>query len=238
MSLLLSKSPEDIQLAFTELKNPEDLANLLEISHDQLVYYLFINKSKYTSFSIPKKSGDLRSIHVPSPGLKIIQQKLNQILKVIYNPRFIVHGFTKERNIVTNASIHVRQKFVLNIDIENFFPSINFGRVRGLFINKPYQVDPSLATIIANICCFNNELPQGAPTSPIISNMICARLDSQLYEIAKKHRCYYSRYADDITFSTSVRAFPSELATIGNDKTDQLKLGDDLTNIFSKNVSL
>jgi RNA-directed DNA polymerase len=112
------------------------------------------------------------------------------------------------------------------VDLKDFFPSITFRRVRGLFEAKPYQLDHSVATVLARICCHKNSLPQGAPTSPIISNMICARMDSQLRQLAVRHRCAYTRYADDLTFSTSTRNFPEALAEIVSTETgNKLKIG-------------
>jgi S1-C subfamily serine protease len=102
---------------------------------------------------------------------------------------------------------------VLNIDLEDFFGSINFGRVRGMLMAMPYSLNLGIATLIAQICCYQNKLPKGAPTSPVISNMICADLDSKMKSLAKSNGCYYTRYADDITFSTKTAKFPPELAT-------------------------
>jgi len=174
-------------------------------------------------------------VSAPISGLKIIQRKLNTVLQSVYRKRYTVHGFIAGRSIVTNAEIHKRQKYVFNIDIEEFFPSINFGRVRGVFCKNPYNLPENVATILAKICCFNNTLPQGAPTSPIVSNMICERMDNELRRLSKQHRCYYTRYADDITFSTSVYAFPAALAVVTSDKTQQLHIGNELKAIIEGN---
>lgn len=101
---------------------------------------------------------------------------------------------------------------MLNVDLQDFFPTINFGRVRGLFMAKPFGATPRVATILAQICCHDNSLPQGAPTSPVISNLICFRMDAQLLRLAAEHRCVYTRYADDMTFSKRKGEFPPELA--------------------------
>jgi len=122
------------------------------------------------------------------------------------------HGFVRKRSIITNAMMHLGKKNVLNIDLENFFDSFNFGRVRGFFIkNKNFQLDPKIATVIAQIACFKDTLPQGSPCSPVITNLIAHSLDIRLASLAKKYKCTYSRYADDITFSTRKSIFPPEI---------------------------
>ncbi len=123
------------------------------------------------------------------------------------------HAFHKKRSTYTNAQRHKKRKWILNIDLKDFFPSINFGRVRGFFIkNRFFQLDPNIATIIAQIACWRNQLPQGSPCSPIISNLITQPMDIRLNQLAKKERCTYTRYADDLTFSTNLPEFPSRIA--------------------------
>jgi RNA-directed DNA polymerase len=180
----------------------------------QLTYHLFTLKDdrRYRTFTIKKRTGGVREIRTPATALKLIQQKLNQVLQAAYNTRNPVHGFARDRSVVSNARVHLGAKFVLNIDLQDFFPSINFGRVRGMFIAKPYSITTDAATVLAQICCCNNSVPQGAPTSPIITNMVCARLDAELQRLAQRYNCLYTRYADDITFSTRTITFPKSLA--------------------------
>jgi RNA-directed DNA polymerase len=135
---------------------------------------------------------------------------------------------------VTNAQIHVGQNWVLRVDLKDFFPSINFGRVRGRFLRPPFQFPPAIATLVAHMCCHNNQLPQGAPTSPLVSNLICRRLDKELAAFAREHRCYYTRYCDDLTFSTSRRNFPTVVASVVPDSTDAL-VSDELRSLISAN---
>jgi RNA-directed DNA polymerase len=236
MSQKLTTSPEELRNQFLSLKTPRDLAKLLEVEYSRFVYHLYKSppSAKYQSFQIPKKTGGTREISAPATALKIIQQKLSQVLYTVYKPKQPVHGFVFERNVVTNAKKHVGKKYVLNIDLKDFFPSINFGRVRGVFMAAPYNLNSSVATVLAQICCFNNSLPQGAPTSPIISNMICSKLDSQLRILARDHRCTYTRYVDDITFSTSMPRFPAGLVRI-NELTGQIEVGDALDGIIKSN---
>ncbi len=215
MKIEIQIPKEKLRELFINLQTPEDIADLLEINYSTLVYHIYKIKpeDRYETFSIPKRSGQLRHISAPITNLKILQKKLNYILQQVYLPRLSVHGFVFERGIVSNAEIHCQKKFVLNIDLLDFFPSINFGRVRGMFIKPPYNLPPKVATVLAQICCHDNQLPQGSPSSPIISNMLCARMDSELQRLAGNYRCDYSRYADDITFSTSSRVFPNQLCS-------------------------
>lgn len=219
MSLTLNTEPTILKEQFFSLETRADIAAILDIPHQDLLSYLYRGdfSRHYTLVEIPKKNGKKRSLLVPITPLKIIQSKLNQVLNCVYVPRACVHGFVQGRSIVTNAEAHLAEKprrYVFNVDLADFFPSINFGRVRGMFLAPPYNLSAVVATTLAQICCANNQLPQGAPTSPIIANMICARLDSELIRLAKQHRCFYTRYADDLTFSTSLRSFPTPIGRV------------------------
>jgi RNA-directed DNA polymerase len=240
LTLNLEGSPEEWSEKFRNLRDPRDIARLLDIDYELLVYYLYKipDENRYRVFQIKKRrpNSSARTISAPVRSLKIIQSKLAQVLASVYIPKATVHGFCSGRSILTNAERHANQKYVLNIDLANFFPSINFGRVRGMFMAVPYKLDEKVATVLAQICCFNNELPQGAPTSPIVSNMICAKMDSQLRILAQLNRCNYTRYADDLTFSTSAPKFPAQLASIIKDeKGNYLQLGEPLRTIIENN---
>ncbi|MBI2356777.1 RNA-directed DNA polymerase [Candidatus Dojkabacteria bacterium] len=181
----------------------DELANALEIEPSKLRYILWGKKppSYYSRFTIPKANGTKRQISAPQGPIKVLQYRLLRILNAYYSPKRVVHGFTKGRSIVSNANSHINKNWVVNIDIKDFFPSINFGRVRGLFLKSFPGMTKESATAIAQLTSVFNSLPQGAPTSPIISNMICSRLDRDLMDFARQDNIKYSRYADDITLS-------------------------------------
>jgi retron-type reverse transcriptase len=220
---------------FAELSSIEDIATLLRSSPEQLKFILYARpvSQRYYTFTISKRRGGTRQINAPKPELKAIQRTLSEFLQDRITVRESVHGFVRGRSIVTNARLHVRHRTVFNVDIKDFFPSINFGRVRGLFMAKPFSASQKVATILAQICCHDGSLPQGAPTSPIISNLICWRLDAELQRLAKQHNCVFSRYADDITFSKRQLSLPSEI--VGNNAHGEAVPGVELRRIIIKN---
>ena len=207
-----------MKLSINDLTNRNELAVFLGVPLKKFTHILYVKKPEfyYSSFTIPKKNGDARQINAPTGDLKSIQHKLAQKLwdhqQSIWEEKAIKpnisHAFEKKKSILTNAKIHRNKRFILNLDLENFFSSFHFGRVRGFFIaNNSFKVSEEVATVIAQITCYNQCLPQGAPSSPIITNLICQILDYHILKLAKKFRLNYTRYADDMTFSTSDKSF-------------------------------
>lgn len=210
-------------LLLKQAKTKPELASILGVSASFLTRVLYkpgvkshVN-SHYHQFEIAKKSGGIRIINAPSDELKDLQRKLSDLLldckAVIYLDNKVEctlsHGFERERSIITNARVHRAKKNVLNLDLADFFGSFNFGRVRGFFIaNRYFKLDPHIATTIAQIACYQDTLPQGSPCSPVIANLITNSLDINLSKLAKRNGCSYTRYADDITFSTRKKSFP------------------------------
>lgn len=190
-----------------------DLANALDIEYRELTYILYNKKVEncYESFNLTKSNGEIRVIDAPNPKLKIIQKKLVKYFNSKSNDTKrgnIAHGFIEGKSIITNANIHKRKKIVLNLDLKDFFATFHFGRVRGYFQrNNRFELPIEVATMIAQLTCYNGCLPQGAPTSPIITNLICEILDYRISKLAKKYRLTYTRYADDMTFSTNDNKF-------------------------------
>ena len=208
------------------LKATTDLAGvakLLAMKAPSLSYVLYIQPpaSKYHKFDISKRYGGVRTICAPIDLLKSVQHRLSELLQDCVEEievasgrsNTVSHGFRRQRTIITNATEHRGRRHVFNVDLKDFFPSINFGRVRGFFLkDKNFALHPNAATVIAQIACFENALPQGSPSSPVISNLIANILDMHLVALASQHGCRYTRYADDLTFSTNKPTFPNAIA--------------------------
>ncbi len=234
----LQRSSADIAKRFGSLSSRQDVADLLEISDKYLKSILYFRKEplRYRTFVIRKRSGGDRHISSPPVALRILQGKLNHVFQLVCPAKSTNHGFVKGRSFLTNAGQHVGRRWVLNVDIEDFFPSINFGRVRGALMAKPCKVGPAAATVIAQIACAENALPQGAPSSPMLANMVAARLDGELLALAMRYGCIYTRYADDLTFSTRNRDFPQELAApVGGFVGESVAVGTALRNAVESN---
>jgi RNA-directed DNA polymerase len=205
-----------------------DLANLLSIKPTTLSYVLYKlgEDKKYTTFQIPKRNGGHRTIKAPVRRLKLIQRKLSDLLqdcvddinKTTGRKDISAQGFKRDRSILTNARRHRQRKYIFNLDLADFFPTVNFGRVRGFFIkNRDFELHKDVATVIAQIACHDHTLPQGSPCSPVISNLVTNLLDVRLVRLASSAGATYTRYADDLTFSSNKREFPSEIAAPGTD---------------------
>jgi retron-type reverse transcriptase len=321
---------DQIRTAFEKMQTREDLLHILNEAKPmvygdnavpfelkQLTLYISpkLGKKRYTEFKIKKKSGTERTIHAPVKGLKSLQKTLSFVLQCVYEPHTAAMGFVRERSIVDNAKLHVGSKYVYNIDLKDFFPSVDQARVwkclqlKPFNLNKASSVAPQyikwddfkkenlktdervnfvkgkgrgfadtrfgtlfvannfdltkdkyilrgssflktktgtslegslwlvnkipvtsrldIANIIASLCCTEmeverknetgewekvrrNVLPQGAPTSPVITNIVCQRLDYLLSGVAKRFGLKYSRYADDITFSSMHNVYQPE----------------------------
>ncbi len=234
MKRLLARK-EDIFSKFFALKNRTEIADLLEVKPEFLIGCIYMTKEndKYLTFEISKRNGKTRKIDAPNTQLKSLQQRFNDVLDVVFKAQSCAHGFVTGKSIVSNSQLHVSKKIVLNIDLEDFFPSIHFGRVRGLFLSRPYSFNNEVATTLAQIACYQGVLPQGAPTSPTISNMILKRLDRELMIFLTSKKCHYTRYADDITISTNLKRMPVEI--ISSYDPGAIKLSSEFTEIIGNN---
>jgi hypothetical protein len=204
-----------------------DLANAMKISIGELRFLSFSRKnaniSHYKRFQIPKKTGGYRLISAPMPRLKYAQ---TWILEEILNKVKIhekANGCVVGKSIKTNAIPHVKKDVVINQDLKNFFPTVTYNRIKGVFSSFGYS--DQVATIFALICSEpkivdisllgkdyyaqhgTRFLPQGSPCSPAITNVICRKLDFRLDGLAKKYGFDYTRYVDDITFSGTQKQY-------------------------------
>lgn len=177
-----------------------------------LTYHAFHSENRYKEITIPKKSGGYRTIYAPNKSLKNILKPLNILLQYIYKPNKSAHGFIQKRSVVTNAKNHINKNYVYNLDLDNFFTSIKQARVWKRLQLAPFDFNKKkikIAELLSNLTCYQNKngeknfLPQGFPTSPVISNAICEKLDRRLRGVAKRFNVTYTRYADDITFSSN-----------------------------------
>ena len=216
--------PADVKkLGLPALSSAKDVMELLGIADPKALMKLCrpgtASGSPYVEFEIDKANGSKRPIAAPRAPLRKVQRAiLRQILdKVPLHDA--AHGFVKGRSTVTNAKPHERAALVVKLDLVDFFPTMHFRRVRGVFNQLGYS--QKVAQVLAALCTYRpvldgqlvtwpGVLPQGAPTSPALANIACRRMDARLAALAKKSGAHYTRYADDLTFS-----FESEPKTLG-----------------------
>lgn len=193
--------------------------NVLGMPYSQLKKMVY-PKPVYKSFVIKKRNGTPRIIEEPHKDLKFVQKTILAFLSERAGPiKPAVHGFVQKRSILTNAQKHwaPTTHHILNLDLKDFFPSITFRRIRGMLRKHPFDCSHEVATLIAHLCTINGTLPQGAPTSPFLSNMLCRKMDRDLTDLSRRYRATYTRYADDLTFSFNVRSterLPSAICTV------------------------
>jgi RNA-directed DNA polymerase len=203
------------------LKDVEALSKALNISVARLRWLAYHREvdsgTHYHRWRIPKRDGSTRLISAPKPQLKEVQRWITREITEHLPVHSAAHGFLVGRSIVTNAQVHAGARVVVKLDIEGFYPTVTFPRVKGLL--RKAGLGEQVATLLALLAteCPREELtidgktsyvatgprslPQGAPTSPSITNALCLRLDCRLVGLAAKLGCRYTRYADDLTFS-------------------------------------
>lgn len=186
-------------LGLPHIETFNDLAIEIRLSVNLLRYCTYRTNYLYKSYEIPKKNGGSRTISQPARQLKAIQSWiLRNILDKLYSSEHS-YGFEKGSSILQNASPHIGSNYILTLDLKDFFPSITANRVYTIFRSIGYNTE--IAAILTNLCVHKNALPQGAPTSPKLANLICLKLDTRIYGYAGSRGMIYSRYADDITLS-------------------------------------
>ena len=163
----------------------------------------------YYTLGVPKRRGGVRELSVPSDTMKWVQRGLLQVLTHLFPRHRCAVGFERGESPVSHARRHVGRRFVYVVDIADFFPSITWDRVYGMLQVYPFELPSHAARLLANLATYDGALPQGAPSSPILANLLCRKLDSRLFKWARTNGYHYSRYADDLAFSTDKGSFPS-----------------------------
>jgi retron-type reverse transcriptase len=153
----------------------------------------------YHTFQIAKRDGQAREIHAPCKSLKHIQRRILRRLVEPHDRHEAVHGFRRRRGIASNAAPHVGREMVLSLDLANFFPTVSAKRVYGLW--RALKWPQNLASMLTRLVTWQGVLPQGAPSSPALANLVARRLDCRLAGLARHRGLNYTRYADDLTFS-------------------------------------
>ncbi len=187
--------PKNLPIIF----ETEHLSKLLGRTNLYINSAVYSPASHYRYFKLKKRKGGFREISVPYPALLECQYWIYDNILSNVKISYCAHGFAKKKSIITNAKIHVGQKELLKIDIKDYFPSITKHRVIAMFHRLGYPTDISFN--LGSLCCLDDCLPQGAPTSPAISNIVSQMLDKRLFALAKKFDFKYTRYADDLAFS-------------------------------------
>ena len=164
-----------------------------------LLKMIFASKYFYRSFSIPKRKGGVRLINAPLPSLLHCQTWIYKNILLRQSVHDCVHGFTPGKSIISNAKEHLSAKTLLKIDLKNFFPSIPINWVINFFSKIGYANNVSFH--LASLCCLEERLCQGAPTSPYLSNLLLKKLDERISKLSDSFSLKYTRYADDLTFS-------------------------------------
>ena len=186
-------------LGLPALKTIEDLAYSTRLSQGQITYLTYRTEHLYKTYDVPKKTGKTRVISQPNRELKAVQAWILRNILDKLSSSSHSKGFDLGTSILENAVPHQGANYVLTLDLEDFFPSITANKVFGIFNSIGYS--KKISSILTNLCVFRGKLPQGAPTSPKLANLVSAKLDARIHGYAGPKGIVYTRYADDITLS-------------------------------------
>lgn len=204
------------------INTDKELADFLGIEYKQLRFLVYhrdvVNVDHYHRYSIPKKKGGVRNIAAPKPVLKKVQRSILEEILYKIEVADNAHGFIKEKSVISAAKTHINKpELLINIDLQDFFPTVTFERIRGMF--KSFGYSGYISSLLAMLCTYCERmpleikgeikyiattkriLPQGSAASPMITNILCRTLDKRLSGLAKKYDFTYTRYADDMSFS-------------------------------------
>ncbi|KHE07953.1 retron St85 family RNA-directed DNA polymerase [Citrobacter braakii] len=177
----------------------EHLSHLIGIKYPEINNIIYSPSDFYRTFEIPKRTGGSREISTPYPTLMKCQRWIYENILLKIPTHHCAYAYKKEHSIIKNAMQHVNNTNVIKIDLKNFFPSIPINWVINLFAKLGYS--NNIPFILSALCCNDNCLPQGAITSPSLSNILLYSLDERLFKLSEKLGLTYTRYADDMIFS-------------------------------------
>jgi len=226
--LYLSKKPlSDLEkhqrnaYRFLTANSQIKFCRLLKTNFVDLQY--LINNPIYKTYKVPKKKGGYREISAPVSNLKKVHKRLNYFLQAYYlcikpdeamgfiiNPRYL----DTKHDIIENARMHVGKKYILNIDLKDFFSSISARRVKELFSSNLFYFDDQMVTALTLLTTYKGKLPTGAPTSPVLSNFLCLQMDREVKDFCILNSIRYSRYADDLSFSSNMKIEQEQIEEI------------------------
>lgn len=185
---------------FSNIFSDSDFCSVLKISNKQLFFLCHANSKKlYKNFLIPKRDGSHRIICAPIGYLKNIQRRISLLLREYYEKPKNVEGMEPGTSIVTNASKHLKRRYLINIDLKTFYDQIHIGRLIGFF-QKRLKLNKKYSTLLAQLVTVDGILPTGSPCSPIISDMLFFSVDLKIKKYINND-ITYTRYADDLSFS-------------------------------------
>lgn len=199
---------QHLKTVFCSINSITTLSQLLKTDKRRL--NLLTTQAIYKTFTIPKRNGGQRVIEAPPAQLKTILGRLNQYLQSVYyfEKSSAAYGFIlgvrnddDRRNILSNARQHLHRPYLLNIDLQDFFHSVSREKVCDIFAGPPFKFRKPVYELLADLCTYNDRLPMGTPTSPVLSNFACRDLDEELKTFSEAMLWVYTRYADDMSFS-------------------------------------
>lgn len=190
-------------------RNLTDLESALDIPKRK-IRALALNP-EYHSFNLPKSDGTYRKIEAPNFYLKEVLRQLNFYLQCAYYEELpeSAHGFVlcpdndkTPRNIQSNAAQHLNCQYLFNVDFEDFFHQFTIDRVKKIFFSYPFHFSEKVASLLALLCTYRGRLPMGSPTSPVLSNLGLVKLDNEIQRWASQNGLKFTRFADDLSFSS------------------------------------
>lgn len=222
---LVSKPTTDICVLFNSIR--EELGQPKNVTFENLSFYIMqrTERKRYRHFRLPKRSSGFRDIYSPNAFLHSLQLDAKYLLEQFYNAPNCVVGFVNGRSVKDGAQQHVGRRYMMNLDLKDFFSQVSAKRIVKTLMAEPYNFSPRLAIVIARLCCVNLKaekfssciqkkewlshlhLPQGTCTSPLLTNIVCETMDRSLSELCAANGVVYTRYADDITLSSDTDIF-------------------------------